>query len=265
NFPIDAEGTVSRIGSALDRGELSVDFQPVVSLRTGRLRGVEAHVRWQHPEQGLVGADEIISSVRGSAVASRLDDWVLRTAISMFADWCRKYSSARELVLAVNVGVERLSEPGLDEWLRAELERNELTPESLCVEIPDVWLTESSRAGDEVLGGLAALGVCIALDSSGAVSDELFDELKRHSITSVKLDRSLLRAATSDYGRNLEQLVNNALARDLTVIAEGVESESQLDLLRSFGSQLAQGYYFPKPLAVLAIEQQISVMETAEP
>lgn len=251
-----------RVREAMNSGELRVDFQPIVRIDTGRLTGVEALVRWDHPERGLVGAAEVMSAVSGSDLGTRLDDWVLSTSTSMFADWRRKYAAAAEMFLAVNLGAERLSQNGLAGQIRADLRRCGLQPEALCVEIPEAWLNGELTGANSELANVADLGVSLALDGSAHLDEKTLHRARAYSISSVKLDRSLLRSAEFDEGVALHNIVHEARRQGFTVIAEGVESATQLELLRGLRCHMAQGYHFSKPLEVFAIEREISIIES---
>ena len=225
-------------------GSLQVHYQPVVDLRDHRVVGVEALVRWQHPERGLVSPDEFIALAEREGLGWRLDDAVLRTAVQQLARWD---GEGHRLVLSVNLGLSSMRDPDLFTRVDDAAAAGGIDPGRLHLEI-----TEHDPLPDEAqvrtsMHELVAAGYRLSLDDFGVGYTSL-SYLERYPITTLKLDRSLISA----HGTSSLPLVPGiaALARTmrLELLAEGVETAAQAEALRGLGVHLAQGYLFAPPL-----------------
>ena len=234
-----------RLRWAIRRGHLHLLYQPQVGLDSGQLLGVEALVRWQHPRRGLIPPGEFVPRVEASRVARHLDDFVLETAVRQ----------ARELELggtplpvAVNLSAHSFEDPQLVERIGAVLDRHGLAPSRLWVEITESALEGTADAA-AVLERLAECGVAVALDDFG-VGYSALQRLVRLPLASLKIDRSfVIDMATNDRAAVVVySAVELAHALNLTVVAEGVETESLLERLRAIGVDLAQGYLIAHPM-----------------
>ncbi|GFJ88985.1 GGDEF domain-containing protein [Phytohabitans rumicis] len=239
---------------ALDRGEFTLEYQPIVALDGGGLRAVEALVRWRHPELGMVPPDRFIGLAEETGMIVRLGRWVLETACAQGAAWNASFPGA-ELVVSVNLAVRQANAPGIVEEVAGVLARTGLPPDLLQLE-----LTESAvmpTAGEPVrsLRGLAATGVRIAIDDFGTGYSNLA-YLRRLPIHSLKLagpfieglrSGDLIDSASVADERIVDALVRLAHALGLTVTAEAVETVEQADLLRGLGCDTAQGLHFGRP------------------
>ena len=235
---------------AIRRGHLHLCYQPQVGLDSGRLLAVEALVRWSHPRRGAIGPSEFVPRIEGTSAARRLDSFVLDTA----ARQARALELAgRPVPVAVNLSASTFEDDALVDRILGVIESHGLPPSLLCVEITESALEGTANAA-AVLQRLGEAGVAVALDDFG-VGYSALQRLVRLPLASLKIDRSFVtdmatneRAAVVVYSA-----VELAHALNLTVVAEGVETEYLMARLRALGVDLAQGYLIARPLAADAL------------
>jgi diguanylate cyclase (GGDEF)-like protein len=230
---------------ALDDQEFEVHYQPIVDLVGERTVGVEALVRWNHPERGLLPPAAFLDMAESLGLLPRLGGWVLEEACRQAADWQRQEPGFE---LNVNLSASQLGKPDLVDEVRAVLERTGLPPSLLVLELTEsvalVDLTESAR----VLGALKTLGVRIALDDFGTGFSSL-SHLGRLPVDVVKIDRSFVQAMQESSGASVaEAVLQIARTFNLAPVAEGVEDATQADRLRELDCAQAQGYHFARPM-----------------
>ncbi len=251
--------TEADLRRALDRNELCVHYQPIVSLASGRISGVEALVRWQHPERGMVAPAQFVPVAEESGLIVGLDRWVLREACRSVASWSAGVAQAQDLRLSVNLSPRQLGLPDLRAHVAAVLAETGLAPERLRLEITETAMMEQHEAARGALGELKALGVEIAVDDFGTGHSSLA-RLHDFPIDALKVDRSFVEVLGVPGGtaRIARTIVLIGRTLGLSVIAEGVESERQLALLRELECDAAQGYYFSRPLEGAAARELIA-------
>jgi diguanylate cyclase (GGDEF)-like protein/PAS domain S-box-containing protein len=232
---------------ALDEGQFDLYFQPVVKLEDGKVSGVEALVRWNHPERGLVAPDDFIPFAEESGLIVPLGRWVL-------FEGCRRLQQIRRRVgnpalsVCVNLSVKQLFRGDIVEDVRGALAESGLEPEALTLEITESVMMTDIEAAVERLGELKDLGVMLAMDDFGTGYSSL-SYLSRFPIDTLKMDRSLLGAGASPITSGLASAVLGlGQTFDVAVVAEGIEYAEQWDTLRDLGCELGQGYYFAKPM-----------------
>ncbi len=240
-------GLVTELKGAIEQGGLVVHYQPQVDMRTNTVSGVEALVRWQHPWRGLLSPDQFVPVAEQTGVMRELTASVLEQALGQQRAWL---DEGRELALAVNVSATNLLDAAFLGDLRARLERWRTPPGMLRLEITEsVLIAEGSRVRS-VIESLGDLGVNLSLDDFGTGYSPL-SYLRELPVTEIKIDRSFVEAMMSD--RDTATIVRAVigLARRLgiDVVAEGIETAGQLEMLRSFECPFAQGYLFSRPLA----------------
>jgi diguanylate cyclase (GGDEF)-like protein/PAS domain S-box-containing protein len=237
---------------ALVREEFRVHYQPIVELATGRISGVEALCRWQHPERGLIEPAEFIPTAEETGAIVPLGEWVLRQACQQCAGW--RGALGVPIAVSVNLSVRQFAQPGLVDTVRAALDDATLEPGNLKLEITESALLETDAA-DTVLAELRELGVETQLDDFGTGYSSL-SALHRLPMTALKVDRAFV--GRMERGSAATQLVRTivlmAQGLNLPVIAEGVETEAQLAEVRGAGCDYAQGYLISKPLDGEAME-----------
>jgi diguanylate cyclase (GGDEF)-like protein/PAS domain S-box-containing protein len=238
---------------ALDRDEFVLHYQPVVAMPGGRLIGVEALVRWQHPDRGLLGPGEFIADAEQTGMIVPLGRWVLREACRQAARWQAECGSESPETVSVNVSARQLLEPGFAAEVADALRAGGLPARRLTIEI-----TESTAVGGgatrATLRALRAMGVRLSLDDFGTGASTL-SLLATCPVDEIKLDRSFAPIPGPDAIANA--VVQLAKAFGVEVIAEGVETAAQAQRLQSLGYVRAQGFLFARPMTPAAISASI--------
>ncbi|HEV7586633.1 MAG TPA: EAL domain-containing protein [Longimicrobium sp.] len=238
---------------ALQREEFRLHYQPIISLSTGRIAGVEALARWEHPDRGLVEPADFIAMAEETGSIVPLGEWVVREACRQLAEW--RAELGVEIAVSVNLSARQIAQPGLVEVVRAALAAAGLEPAELKLEITESALLETAAA-ESVLAELSVLGVEMHLDDFGTGYSSL-SALHRLPMRALKVDRAFV--SRMEAGNASSQLVRTialmARGMELTVIAEGVETAAQLAEVREIGCDYAQGYLISRPLPAEAIRE----------
>jgi diguanylate cyclase (GGDEF)-like protein len=240
--------TENALRRAIEQEEFRVYFQPEVSVETGAIVGVEALVRWEHPERGLVGPDAFIGLAEETGLIVPIGTWVLHDACRLARAWQAERSADDPLVVRVNVSARQLAADDLIDVVAAALERSGVEPEHLCLEVTESVLVEDPDASARKLAALKALGVKIAVDDFGTGYSSL-EYLRRFPVDCVKIDRSFVRGIphSSEDVAIVNAVIDLGHALGLSVTAEGVETDDQLDRLQLNGCDTAQGFLFSRP------------------
>jgi diguanylate cyclase (GGDEF)-like protein len=233
---------------ALERGELSLVYQPIVDLRDGRTRSVEALLRWNHPERGPVTPDVFIPVAEETGLIIEIGRWVLETAVAQVAEWQRTQPGARGLGVTVNVSGRQLFHDSLVTDVERVARESGIAAGTLGLEITESVLMDEGDAAT-VLQALRDRGARLSLDDFGTGYSSL-SYLKRFPLDTLKIDRAFV----SGLGTGQEDaalvatIVSMAGTLGLDVVAEGVETEEQLRRLRELGCDRAQGFLLARPL-----------------
>ena len=244
---LDRMRTEIELQRALAHDELVLYYQPVVELATGEIEGVEALIRWVHPEKGLVPPGMFIAVAESSGLIVTIGEWVLRRASQDLRRWAE--AGAPKLRMSVNVSARQLSHPGFEPMVVRVLEESGAAPDLITLEITESMLIHDTAGKADVLDRLRALGVRIALDDLGTGYSSL-SSIRDMPIDILKIDKSFIdNIASSPEAVCLTQTIIR-LANDLglATIAEGAETIEQVEMLRDLGCRLVQGYYFSKPV-----------------
>ena len=235
----------SDLRRALGRDELRVHYQPVLDVRTGRVCGHEALVRWQHPERGLVQPAEFIQLAEETGLILKLGEWVLREACR----WATFIGVERGLQVAVNLSPRQFNDPKLPQVVAAALEETGLPARLLELEITETTAMQQTDVTLGTLNKLKKLGVSVSIDDFGTGYSSL-SYLKRFPVDKVKVDRSFTGEVPGDKDQReiVSAIVALAHALGIRVIAEGVETEAQLAFLRECGCDYIQGYLIGEPV-----------------
>ncbi len=232
---------------AIDGQELRLFYQPQVNALSGELIGTEAMVRWQHPVEGLLGPSEFLAVAEQSDLIVSLGAWVLRSAAEQVVLW--RKAGHPTLPVSVNVSARQLTHSPLDTMIERALCETSLDPALLRLEITESTLLQETAATLAMMQRIRKLGVEFALDDFGTGYSSL-SCLQRFPISTVKIDRSFTNGIESSHTQ--EQIVRAIVALGhalgMRVIAEGVETPTQLELLRAFECDAAQGFLFDRPL-----------------
>ncbi|MDQ2622541.1 MAG: EAL domain-containing protein, partial [Actinomycetota bacterium] len=239
-----------QLHGAIERDDLAVAYQPIVSLDTGNLAGFEALVRWEHPEDGLLLPEDFIPIAEESELIRKLDTWVLRRAVAQATEWNRDRD--RPVAISVNCSARQIRGQGFTELVSQLLEQHDLPPELLTVELTETVLLAGSEQVSSVLEGLARLGVRLALDDFGTGFSSL-SYLGEFPLDEIKIDRKFIDYLAEGDPRGsaiADAIVQIGKALSMVVVAEAVSTESTLQMVRDLGCHAAQGYLIAKPLSV---------------
>lgn len=238
----------TELREAIEREQLRVFYQPIVSVQDESVIGAEALLRWEHPDLGLVPPAEFIPLAEETDLIIPFGRWVLEQATAQLARWHASPLSA-PLRVSVNVSARQLADDHLVRLIPQLLERNQLEPSQLILEITESVLLEDTDERVAVLQKLQALGLRLALDDFGTGYSSLA-YLRRLPFDLLKLDRSFVSGLgeTAADPQIAAAVIEMARALGMVVVGEGVETNEQLACLRRLGCQFAQGYYFAKPL-----------------
>jgi diguanylate cyclase (GGDEF)-like protein/PAS domain S-box-containing protein len=224
---------------ALSDGGFEIHYQPLVDLRSDRVTGCEALLRWRHPERGMISPADFIPVAEDTGLIVELGEWVLRTACAEAAQW------PDHVRLAVNVSPVQLKEPTLSLRIASALAASGLPANRLELEITEAVLIRDDETALAILHEMRALGVRIALDDFGTGYSSL-SYLKRFPFDKIKIDRCFVADMTEADGSSaiIQAVVNIAASRNMTTVAEGVETQLQKELLRALGCTQMQGFLF---------------------
>ena len=243
---------------AMERGELSLDYQPRFGLVDGGLRGAEALLRWNHPELGSVSPAEFIPIAEDSGLIIAIGSWVLHEVCRQAAAWHTRFG--QQLTVSVNVSAYQLraSRTLVDDVLAA-LRRTGLPASALEIELTESMMINAAGEALAALHELRGLGISIALDDFGTGYSSL-GYLRRLPVDCLKIDQSFVSDLSADKGaeRVLQAILGIANALRLRTVAEGIETPGQLEILRKHGCPEGQGYLFAHPLAASAIEELLA-------
>ncbi|HEX7151160.1 MAG TPA: EAL domain-containing protein [Thermoanaerobaculia bacterium] len=239
---------------ALTHDELVLHYQPVIDARTEQIVGAEALVRWRHPELGLLGPAQFITVAELSGLIIPLGQWVLATACRQIRAW-----EQHGLTMSVNLSARQFGQPDLVDQIRAVIADTGINPAQLQLEITESNAMQNAESTMFTLRELRALGVKIAMDDFGTGYSSL-NYLKRFPIDTLKLDQSFVHDVTSDSvdAAIVSAVIAMAHSLEMTVVAEGVETKEQLELLRRKDCDLIQGYYYSKPVPAAELDEQLN-------
>jgi EAL domain-containing protein (putative c-di-GMP-specific phosphodiesterase class I) len=239
---------------ALERNEFKVYYQPQVSIDTGQIVGMEALVRWQHPEMGLVSPSEFIPLAEDTGLISSIGEWVLRTACAQTKAW-HDFGFVN-LRVAVNLSPRQFQQPDLLRMIANHLKETGLDGGSLELEVTEGSVMKNTESAINTLRELKAMGIKISIDDFGAGYSSL-TYLKNLPIDALKIDQSFVREMSTDPNDAaiVMAIIQLAHSLKLRVTAEGVENEDQLRFLRLLRCDDMQGYLFCRPLPVEGFEQ----------
>jgi diguanylate cyclase (GGDEF)-like protein/PAS domain S-box-containing protein len=239
---------------ALERGELRLDYQPVVSLRDHSIVSVEALVRWDHPDRGVVAPSEFIHVAEENGMIEQIGRWVLDRACRQAARWCSLRPDSAPIGISVNLSAVQVGKRDLPDMVATVLRATGLDPACLSLEITETVMLRDVETLTEVLRALKAIGVGLALDDFGTAYSSL-GYLTHLPLDALKIDRSFVDGLGTERRDTAitEAIIAMSRALSLNVIAEGVETQLQVDELVRLGCQLAQGFYFSRPVAAREI------------
>ena len=244
---------------AVQTDEFVVHYQPIMSLKTGEMWGVEALVRWSHPERGLLDPWEFMAVAEQSGIVVPMGEGVLEEACRQAKEWQEEHPHIPPLVISVNLSARQLQRPDIAQIVERVLKKSGLESRYLRLDITETVYIEALEGNTQALDELRSLGVCISIDDFGTGYSSLA-YLKRLPANALKIDKSFVKGL----GEDLEDTAIVGMVRELAhtlgmeAIAEGVESENQATLLKEMGCDMAQGYHFSMPLPPEEIPARLS-------
>ncbi|MEG4306603.1 EAL domain-containing protein [Microcoleus sp. D3_18a_C4] len=246
---------------ALDSQEFQLYYQPIVSLVTGRISGFEALMRWYHPQRGVVSPGEFILVAEETRLIIPMGWWMMRSACRQIHEWHQKFPANPPLTVSVNLSNQQFKQPDLIDRIREILQETQLDPRTLKVEITEGVIMENSESAVAILAELKNLEIQLYIDDFGTGYSSL-SRLHTFPTDALKIDRAFVSRMTEDEGNEaiVQTILILASHLGMDVIAEGIETSEQLNLLRALQCEYGQGYFFSKPIdsiaATLLIESQ---------
>ncbi len=239
--------TETLLRGALDRDEFILHFQPKVSLADGRISGLEALLRWNHPEQGMISPADFIPILEDTGLIIPVGVWVIRKVCETLKSW--EENNIRLVPIAINLSVRQLQVKGLAETVKHVVEASGINPALLEFELTESMLMIDPESAVEILRDIKSYGISLSVDDFGTGYSSLA-YLKRFPLDALKIDRAFIKDITSNHEDAAITRAVIVLAHELglKVIAEGVETVDQLELLVAYGCDQMQGYLFSKPV-----------------
>jgi diguanylate cyclase (GGDEF)-like protein/PAS domain S-box-containing protein len=254
---VEAMTVEQELQRGLGRGELRLFYQPQVSLATGALAGVEALLRWQHPERGLLPPGAFLNVAEESGLIVPLGAWTVQEACARIADWSRREGAPR-ITVSVNLSARELTHPDIVPMVLGAVRRSGIDPSLLCIEVTESAALADRDSGFRALRELSGEGVLVAVDDFGT-GYSCLDQLRQMPADVIKIDRSFVSGL--EPGAPDSALVAAVIAMgralDVQVIAEGIETPEQAAELRELGCPLGQGFLFAEPLLPAEIDAML--------
>jgi EAL domain-containing protein (putative c-di-GMP-specific phosphodiesterase class I) len=250
----------------LEREEFLLHYQPQINIKTGKIVGMEALLRWQHPEMGLVSPKIFMPVAEESGLIVPIGEWVLRTACAQNRAWQEQGLSP--ICIGVNLSARQFHQPNLAEMIARVLQETGLDPQYLDLEVTETTAVQDVDFTKSVLQEMHRIGVNISMDDFGTGYSSL-SHLKQFPLNTLKIDQSFVQDVTANTrdAHIVTAVITMARGLSLSVIAEGVETSAQLDFLQTHDCEHAQGYLFSRPLVVSDAAKLLaaSVLPLAEP
>jgi diguanylate cyclase (GGDEF)-like protein len=254
----DADGLIllGQVRQALERGEFVLYYQPKVDLGDGRITGVEALVRWQHPERGLLAPGQFIPLIEPTALVGAFTEHVIEQALAQMVAWRRR---GIDLEMSVNLSARNLLEPGLPERVAALLTRSEIPAERLTLEVTESAALADPERAVAALEALRASGVGVSVDDFGTGNASI-EYLTKLPASELKIDRSFITGMLEDPRAEaiVRSVVDLARNLELKLVAEGIETEAVRERLAGLGCHTGQGYFFSRPLPAQELTERLS-------
>lgn len=244
--------TETALRAALRHDQLRLYYQPIIDIGTGEVVAVEALLRWEHPDRGLIPPDEFIPLAEETGLIVPIGEWVLNEACRQLSSWRSASTRYAHLQMAVNLSPRQISYPGLVDQVATVIRDNALSDDSVCLEITESLLVADAEASVSTLHALRTFGVSLALDDFGTGFCSL-TYLQQFPLDHLKIDRSFVRNIGEGRNRQIVvAIIRLAHSLDMPAVAEGVETSDQLEELRRLGCDRAQGFHIARPAAAFS-------------
>lgn len=247
---------------AISRGELILYYQPKVAAINGEIHGLEALIRWQHPERGLITPGVFIPLAERFGLIGVIGKWVIDEACMQLARW---HAEGLDCRVAINLSPYQLRNPELPSQIENALNKNSIFPDRLVIEITETALMENLNAENDVMRKIVALGVRLSIDDFGTGYSSLA-HLRNIPARQLKIDRTFVADLTTsaDAQAILKAIVQLAHALRMEVVAEGVETPSQQAVLKSLGCDVLQGYFIARPMPAASVGNWLNTLATSK-
>ena len=238
---------------AMDRQELAINYQPIVNLDSSKLVGLEALIRWKHPDKGFISPDLFIPLAEATGLIEPIGDWVLLESCRQFSSW---HEVDNSLILNVNLSGKQIEKSGLEEKIYQTLQKVNLDPGCLNLEVTESMAMTGLDSNIRTLKRLKYMGIRLSIDDFGTGYSSLA-HLQRFPLDELKIDRSFINTINLSKNNNriLQTIVDLALALNLKMVAEGIETKSQLDQVKALKCHYGQGFLFSKAMEPEIIEK----------
>jgi diguanylate cyclase (GGDEF)-like protein len=248
----------SELRRAIDRGEFEVHYQPIARLDDMTLAGFEALVRWRHPKLGLLAPESFISLAEQSGMIKEIGRIVLHETARQLGVWQRSFRQSEPIFVAVNISSAQLIEPGLFEDIQNVLRRESVARGSLKIEVTESLVMQSPERARQVLERFKDLGIGIACDDFGTGHSSL-SNLRKMPFDTIKIDKSFIAADAEDERAQtiLDAIVGMGSSLGLAVVAEGIESQEQIDRLGELGCEFGQGFFIGQPMTARMVSDSL--------
>jgi len=234
----------------IDSNQLRLSYQPIVSLQTGRITGVEALVRWDHPTRGPLSPAQFVALAEDTGLIVPLGRWVLEEACRQLRQWQLRLPSKVSLTMSVNLSVRQLSSDEIIDQIAQTMNQFQVDPSTLTMELTESMLMEDTELSRRRLNELKTLGVSLAVDDFGTGYSSL-GYVQQYPIDIIKIDRSFVEGLSMRSGNEtvvVQTMIEMAQRLGVHIVAEGIEDVGQLQVLQALGCDLGQGYYFSRPV-----------------
>lgn len=240
------------LGHAIKNNEFELYYQPKISAITGNISGLEALIRWNHPTRGMVSPADFIPVAENSGLISAIGEWVITQACQQFSEWqAKKLFDDERVVLSVNVSANQLNQKNIAQIIKKALDQNAIEGHLLELELTESVLIEDLEQCADTLHSITQYGVRIALDDFGT-GYASFRHMQQLPLHTLKIDRSFVEKVDVDqkHAEIVSAIISMGKALNLEIVAEGIETQSQKEILIASGCDTLQGFYYSKPLSV---------------
>jgi EAL domain-containing protein (putative c-di-GMP-specific phosphodiesterase class I) len=247
---------------AIERDELQLFYQPTIDIETGNFEGVEALIRWPHPEKGFIPPLDFIPIAEESGLIEPIGKWVLEQACAQLSKWQMRFPSAKPLKMNVNLSARQFDQADIVDVVKRVIETTGIMSDTLVLEVTESVLMENSSAVREKMDALVALGCELAIDDFGTGYSSL-SYLQQYPIRVLKIDRSFVNEIGNENDDAdhalVKAIIDIARTLQLRTVAEGIETRAQLDALHRLGCEVGQGFFLAKPAPPIEVQRLLEL------
>lgn len=248
---------------AVQNDELTIHYQIISSLKTNRVVGFEALVRWNHPQRGLLQPGEFIPFAEETGQIIAIDRWVMEKACSQLKEWQDEYANLEPIYMSVNMTTSHLTHPDITDFIQSIIQKTEIAPDCLRIEITESAILEYTEDNAEILQRIRDLGVQVQIDDFGIGYSSL-SYLSKFPINGLKIDNSFINTINTDNSnlQIVQAIISLSNELGIGVVAEGIEDGAQLDQLIKLGCEFGQGYYLSNPMDRTNMKNKLKEVNT---